>query len=78
MQQVDFLDYVLGDSFALLLAYWIVVALAHGVAYYQRYHERLTEVSRGVFFYSRAHAMRRAITQPAAIRPAHASAARER
>ena len=45
LQQVDFVDFALGDSFALLLTYWIVLSLAHGVAYYQRYHERQLRAS---------------------------------
>jgi len=45
LQRGTFLDFVFAESFALLLTYWVVAALAHGIRYYRELHERQLRAS---------------------------------
>jgi two-component system LytT family sensor kinase len=45
LQSRTFLDLVYMEAFALLLTYWIVAALAHGIRYYRELHERQLRAS---------------------------------
>src|SRR6185295_5405181 len=44
-RQGSLLDFVYAETFSLLLTYWVVAALAHGIRYYGELHERQLRAS---------------------------------